>query len=169
MFYRMAPPRVGQPAPALDLVMPKDASGRPGRFVLADAVKKGPVIVAFIPGAYTSTCHEEMCNFRDSWGEFAKLDAQFIAVSPDGPHVQKAWATDIGVTLPFGSDLDKENIRRWGVEWRAWWGTVAKRATFVVDKNGIVRFAEVLPDADLLPTYQRIREALTGLAPNLNQ
>jgi peroxiredoxin len=122
------------------------------------------VIVAFIPGAYTSTCHEEMCNFRDSWSEYAGLKAQFIAVSPDGPHVQKAWAKELGLTLAFGSDLDKENIRRWGVVWKAWWGTVAKRATFVVDRANVVRFAEVLASADDLPDYEAIKACLARLS-----
>lgn len=153
-------PRVGEKAPPLELVMGKDAQGAPIHFRLDEAVRHGPVIVAFIPGAFTSTCHEEMCNFRDSWSDFARLKAQFIAVSTDGPHVQKAWARELRLHLAFGSDLDKVNIRRWGVVWESWWGSVARRATFVVDGEGTIRFAQVLPSADDLPDYDGIKAAL---------
>ena len=154
------PPNVGDKAPPLELVTGKGSDGRPTLFRLQDAVRQGPVIVAFFPGAFTSTCADEMACFSRDWNTYESTGAQFIGVSVDSVPSLRAWKDKHGDKVPFGSDFEKEATRDWGLLDSFWWGQVAKRATFVVDRNGIVTYAEVLSNADLEPSYDDVQAAI---------
>lgn len=156
-------PAVGEPAPPLILLMPKDATGKPRVFDLHAAIKQGPVIVAFFPGTFTSTCTSEMACFTNDWNQYAALGAQFIGVSVDSVPSQKAFTEKHGYKVPFGSDFEKKAIRDWGVESKFWWGHVSRRATFVVDRNGVVRYADVQQNSDFEPNYTEIQAVLKTL------
>lgn len=153
-----SPPVVGAPAPDFELSTGKDAT-----FRLSRAVANGPVIVAFFPGAFTGTCTKEMCAFSEGWDAYAKMGAQFIGVSVDSVHAQKAFAERHHIKVPFASDFERRVTSQWGLIWNAWWGPVAKRATFVVDRSGVVRFAHVQEDAGLEPPYAEIQKAVAAL------
>lgn len=157
------PPKVGEKAPRLELVTGKGPDGRPMMFRLSEAVKNGPVVVAFFPGAFTSTCTSEMACFTRDWNRYASSGAQFIAVSADSAPSLRAFSEKHGYKVPFGSDFEKVAIRDWGLEEPFWWGTVSKRATFIVDRHGIVRYADVLSNADLEPDYTEIQNFLKKL------
>jgi glutaredoxin-dependent peroxiredoxin len=157
------PPKVGEKAPPLLLVTGKGPDGKPTHFDLRQAVRDGPVVVAFFPGTFTSTCTEEMGCFTREWSEYANLGAQFIGVSVDSVPSQRAYAKQYGFTVPFGSDFEGRAIRDWGVASKFWWGTVARRATFIVDRSGKIRYADVLPNSDIEPNYADIKAALAAL------
>ena len=156
-------PTVGDKAPNFELVNGKGADGKATKFNLLEACKNGPVVVAFFPGAFTGTCTKEMCNFSETWAEFAKLSAQFIGVSVDSWHAQKAFAEKHNIKVPFASDFEHKTVDAWNVVWNSWWGPVAKRATFVVDRTGTITYANVQSDANLEPNYAEIKNALNGL------
>lgn len=157
------PPQVGEKAPRLELVTGKGTDGRPNVFRLSDAVKNGPVIVAFFPGAFTSTCTSEMACFTRDWNQYAATGAQIIGVSVDSAPSLRAFAEKHAYKVPFGSDFEKTATREWGLEEPFWWGRVAKRATFIVDRAGIVRYADILSNADLEPNYAEIQTFLKKL------
>ena len=156
-------PTVGDKAPNFELVTAKGPDGKAVKYNLLEACKKGPVIVAFFPGAFTGTCTKEMCNFRDNWAEFAKMNAQIVGVSVDSFHAQKAFAEKNNLTFPFASDLEHQTVNGWNLVWNSWWGPVAKRATFVVDRSGVVKYANVQSNMDLEPNYAEIKTVLKGL------
>ena len=156
-------PAVGEKAPNFELATGKGPDGKATTFNLLEACKNGPVIVAFFPGAFTGTCTKEMCTFTDNWAEFSKLNAQFIGVSVDSVHAQKAFAQENNIKVPFASDFERRTVSGWNIVWSSWWGPVAKRATFVVDRTGTVRYAHVQADAGLEPNYDEIKTALKGL------
>lgn len=157
-------PAVGEKAPNIELPTGKDpATGKATMFNLAEACKNGPVIVAFYPGAFTGTCTKEMCNFTDTWNEYAKLGAQFIGISVDSVVAQKAFAEKNNIKVPFASDFERKTVNQWNLLWNSWWGPVAKRATFVVDRSGAIRYSHVQTDANLEPPYDEIKAALAKL------
>ncbi len=158
------PPTVGEKAPRLDLVTGKGPDGRPTWFRLHEAVKKGPVIIAFFPGAFTSTCTSEMACFTRDWNKYAASGAQVIGVSVDSFPSLRAFSEKHGYKVPFGSDFEKVATREWGLEEPFWWGRVAKRATFIVGRDGVVRYADVLPDSDLEPNYAEIQQVIQKLS-----
>lgn len=162
-YLAREPPDVGEPAPPLELVTGKEAPGKPAHFRLHEAIKRGPVIVAFFPGTFTSTCTNEMACFTRNWNLYEASGAQFIGVSVDSAPSQKAFAEKHGYRVPFGSDFEKQAIQDWGVAASFWWGTVAKRATFIVDRSGVIRYAEVQADADLEPSYAKLQAVLSRI------
>jgi peroxiredoxin len=132
---------------------------------LSDVLKKGPVVLAFLPGAFSGTCTAEMCNFRDSEGDLNKLSAQVLGVTVDTFFVLKAWADAHKFRFPLLSDFNKEVTPMYGVLNPDMIGmkNIAKRAVFVIDRNGVVRHKEVLEDARNEPDYGKVRQALASL------
>ena len=132
---------------------------------LSEVVKKGPVILAFLPGAFSGTCTAEMCNFRDSSSELNKTNAQVLGISTDTFFALKAWADQQKYNFPLLSDYNKEVIRQYDVVNPDMIGLkdIAKRAVFVIDRDGVVRYREVLDDARNEPDYGKVRETLAAI------
>jgi peroxiredoxin len=132
---------------------------------LSEQLKKGPVVLAFFPAAFSSVCTTEMCTFRDSAADLNKVNATVLGVSVDTFFAQKAWADAQKLNFPLLSDFNKTVIRQYGVVNPDMIGLkdIAKRAVFVIDKGGTVRHREVLEDARNEPDYGKIKQALAGL------
>ena len=132
---------------------------------LSEELKKGPVVLAFFPAAFSGTCQAEMCHFRDSASELKKLNAQVLGVSTDTFFALKAWTDQQGFTFPLLSDFNKEVMATYGVTNPDMIGmkNIAKRSVFVIDRGGIVRYKEVLEDARNEPDYGKIEAALASL------
>ena len=125
---------------------------------LSEQLKKGPVVLAFMPAAFSGTCTTEMCTFRDSASDLNKVDAKVLGVSVDSFFAQKAWADAHKLNFPLLSDFNKEAIQAYGVFNPDMIGLkgIAKRSTFVIDKDGVVRYAEILEDARNEPDYNKV-------------
>jgi peroxiredoxin len=132
---------------------------------LGDQLKNGPVVLAFFPAAFSGTCAAEMCTFRDSAAELKTVNATVVGVSVDSFFALKAWSEAQSFAFPLLSDFNKVVIRQYGVINPDMIGLkdIAKRATFVIDRDGIVRYAEVLDDARHEPNYAKVMETLAGL------
>lgn len=132
---------------------------------LSAALAKGPVVLAFMPAAFSSVCTTEMCTFRDSAAELNKVSAQVFGITVDTFFALKAWAEKEKLTYPLLSDFNKDVIRAYGVVNPDMIGLkdIAKRAVFVIDTGGIVRHAEVLEDARNEPSYDKVKQALASL------
>ena len=125
-----------------------------------------PVVLAFFPAAFSSVCQKEMCTFRDSMARLGKADAQVYGISVDTFFTLKAWQDQQQLNFPLLSDFNKEVIRSYGVFNEDMIGLkgIAKRAVFVIDKDGVVRHSEVLEDARNEPDYEKVFGALASLA-----
>src|SRR2546422_1463920 len=124
-----------------------------------------PVVLAFFPAAFSSVCTKELCTFRDSLARLNGANAQVFGISVDTFFTLKAFQTDQKLTFPLLSDFNKQAIRDYGVFNEDMIGLkgIAKRAVFVIDKNGIVRDRQVLEDARNEPDYERVFAALAAL------
>lgn len=151
---------VGSKAPDFTLV---DQDRQP--VTLSAVVQKGPVVLAFFPGAFSSTCQSEMCTFRDSIATLGASKAQVLGISTDTFFTLKAWADQQRLNFPLLSDYNKEVIAQYDVVNPDMIGlkNIAKRAVFVIDPGGVVRHREVLEDARNEPNYQKINDALAAL------
>jgi peroxiredoxin len=151
---------VGTKAPDFTLM---DQDRQP--VTLSSAVQNGPVVLAFFPAAFSSVCQNEMCTFRDSIATLGASKAQVFGVSTDTFFALKAWQDQQRFGFPLLSDYNKEVIRLYGVTNSDMIGLkdIAKRAVFVIDRDGIVRHREVLDDARNEPDYERVRSALASL------
>jgi peroxiredoxin len=132
---------------------------------LSEVLKKGPVVLAFLPGAFSGTCTTEMCTFRDSTADLNAVKAQVLGVTVDTFFVLKAWSDAHKFTFPLLSDFNKEVTPLYGVLNPDMIGlkNIAKRAVFVIDRGGVVRHREVVEDARNEPDYGKVKQALAGL------
>jgi peroxiredoxin len=123
------------------------------------------VVILFFPLAFSSVCTEEMCAAADGHTAWAALDAEVIGVSADSPFVTQRFAAETGAPFPIVSDFNKEAMRAFGVMYDDYFGLrgVAKRAVFVVDKAGHIRYAWVAEDDGVLPDFGEIEAALQAL------
>lgn len=132
---------------------------------LSEELRKGPVVLAFFPAAFSGTCTKEMCTFRDSTSDLNRLSANLIGVSTDTFFALKAWADAEHFAFPLLSDYNKTVIGEYGVVNPDMIGlkNIAKRAVFVIDRSGRIVFRQILDDARNEPDYEQVREALAKL------
>lgn len=153
---------VGQKAPSFTLV------GTDLKAVsLADFAGKN-VVLAFYPAAFTGVCQKELCTFRDQLNDFAGANTAVVGVSVDSPFANKEFAAKNGLTFPLLSDINREAIKQYDVVFNDLAGvkgfTVAKRAIFVLDKQGMVRYRWVAPEPKVEPDYAAVAAAVKPLA-----
>src|SRR5437016_1047016 len=120
------------------------------------------VVLAFFPAAFSSVCTKELCTFRDQLARLNGANAQVYGLSVDTFFALKAFHTEQKLRFPLLSDFNKQVIRDYGVFNEDMIGLkgIAKRAVFVLDKDGVVRHREVLDDARNEPDYQKVFDAL---------
>jgi peroxiredoxin len=127
----------------------------------------GKTVLAFFVGAFTSVCTKEMCRFRDSMARLIDLEAQIVGIVVTDPFSNKAFAEKNRLTFPILSDYKREVIKEYGIELRHFAGlgdyTTAKRAIFILDKVGIVRYRWVTDEPMDEPNYNEIEEFLAKM------
>ncbi len=124
------------------------------------------VVLLFFPAAFTSVCTKELCNTRDDLAYYQGLNAQVLGVSVDSVFTLAKFKEEQSLNFPLLSDFNKEAARAYNAIYEDWimgMKGVAKRSAFVIDKNGVVRYAEVLESAGDLPNFAVIKETLSGL------
>ena len=132
--------------------------------VTLSELRPSPVVLAFFPAAFSSVCTKELCTFRDSLGKLAEAGAKVFGISVDTFFTLKAYHDQQQLTFPLLSDFNKQTIRDYGVFNEDMIGLkgIAKRAVFVLDKTGVVRYKEVLDDARNEPDYSKALAALAA-------
>jgi len=152
--------KVGDKAPAFTLT-----SDELKPVSLSDYSGKN-VVLLFFPMAFTSVCTTELCTMRDDIATYNGLDAEIVALSVDSPFTLGRFKQDQSLNFPLLSDFNKEVSRNYGSlyeEFVMGLRGVSKRSAFVIDKEGTVRYAEVLDNAGDVPNFEAIRETLQNL------
>lgn len=147
---------VGQKAPDFDLL---DQDGKTVR--LSDYRGKTNVVLAFYPADFTPVCTKELCSFRDDLGRFQGKGTQVIGVSVQPQESKKKFAAKLGLNFPILADDKKEVAKAYGVLGPL--GIHTKRATFVIDKSGMVRHKDVEPIALMRPDDEALLKVIGGL------
>lgn len=124
------------------------------------------VVLLFFPLAWTGVCTKEMCSIRDGYDQYADLDAEVFGLSVDSPFALGAWSKEQGFNFALLSDFNREATEAYGVVHEDLIGlkNVSKRSAFVIDKQGVVQYAEVCPSPGDLPSFDKIQETLRGLS-----
>jgi len=122
-------------------------------------------VVLFFPLAFTGVCTNEMCSVSQGLNEYASLGAEVIGISVDSPFSQEAWAKQNNIGITLASDLNKATAKAYGVllDDLAGIGAASARAAFIVDKAGVVQYAEQTPTPKELPNFDAIRAKLREL------
>lgn len=132
---------------------------------LSDYRGKSNVVLLFFPGVFTSPCTKEMCTMSASINDYKSLGAEVIGVSVDSALAQKVWAEKEAITVTLVSDYEKKTVRAYDVVLPDFlgMGEGSKRAAFVVDKQGVIRYSEVTPTPPEQPDFEAIKAALSSL------
>lgn len=111
-------------------------------FTLSEEIGGGPIVLAFVPGAFTSGCTEEMCTFGSNLDSFKDLDASVYGVSVDLPFAQNIWIEQEEFNVPMLSDWSHEITHTYDVVYPNMYGSIesAQRSVFVIDSDGIVTY-----------------------------
>ncbi len=121
------------------------------------------VVVLFFPLAFTGVCTTELCSIRDNKGDYESLNAEVLAISVDSLFTLDKFKSEQGYNFPLLSDWNKDVSASYGAlydEFVLGMKGVSKRSAFVVDKEGKIRYAEVLENAGELPNFAAINETL---------
>ena len=132
---------------------------------LSDFRGESSVVLLFFPFAFSGICHDELCSVRDSYHRYQDLDAQVLGVTGDSLFSLKAWKEKEGFQFPLLSDFNYEVAAQYDslFDELAWMKNVHKRSAFVIDKQGVLRYAEIGDTPKDLPDFEAIQGVLAGL------
>lgn len=154
--------QVGQAAPAFTLY-----DTDKNKVALADLKGKN-VVVLFFPLAFTGVCTTELCNVRDNIAVYNNTNATVLGVSVDSLFTLGKFKAEQNLNFPLLSDFNKDAAKAFGVLYETFpafeMQGVSKRAAFVIDAEGVVRYAEVCPTPGDLPDFAAIQQTLSSLA-----
>ncbi len=158
----------GTPAP--DFSLPTKTAEGPKQIKLSDYRSKQPVLLLFVPMAFTGTCSEELCSVSQSINRYSTLNAAVLGISGDNPFAQEAWAQKENISFPLLSDYEHKVAESYDIAYDSFlpqlglgMGGVAKRSAFLVDKEGLIQYAESNDDARVLPDFEAIVAKLQSL------
>lgn len=124
------------------------------------------VVLLFFPFAFSSTCTKEMCQMRDEYSLYGELDAVVLGASVDSLFTLGKWKSEHQLQFTLLSDFNKEASSAYDsiyLDWGYGYHGVSKRASFVIDKEGIIRYMEILDNASDYPDMDGIKAALNRL------
>ncbi len=153
--------QIGQKAPEFTL-----HNTEKNKVSLSDFKSKN-VVLLFFPLAFTGVCTNEMCSMRDNMAAYNSLNAEVIGISVDSLFVLDRFKKEHNLDFALLSDFNKEVAKDYGCLYDTFvfdMHGVAKRSAFVIDKDGILQYAEVLESAGDLPDFNAIQECLKNLS-----
>lgn len=154
--------QIGQQAPDFKL----HSSVRGVEVALKD-LKGQNVLLLFFPLAFTGVCTKELCSVRDNISFYSNLNATVIGISVDSPATLNKFKEEQNLNFTLLSDFNKEVSIAYDClydNFIGWMKGVSKRAAFIIDKNGIIQYAEVLENAGEVPNFEAISKTLQNLS-----
>lgn len=121
------------------------------------------ILLLFFPLAFTSVCTEELCSVRDSLTVYHQLNTRPFGISVDSIHSLRKFKEEQNLNFPLLSDFNKVVSKQYDCLYEKFgydMEGVSKRAAFLIDERGIIRYAEVLENAGLQPDFKQIRNTL---------
>lgn len=151
---------IGQQAPSFTLV-----DSEKNKVSIEDFKGKN-VVLLFFPAAFTGVCTKELCQTRDELSFYNDVNAVVLGVSVDMPFTLAKFKELNNYNFTLLSDFNKEASAAYNVLCRDWilgLKGVSKRSVFIIDRNGVIRHAEVLENAGDYPNFNEVKSALTKL------
>ena len=125
------------------------------------------VVLLFFPLAFTSVCTGELCSIRENISLYDNANAVVFGISIDSLFTLKKYKESMGLNFELLSDFNKTVSNDYGALYDVFptfeMEGVTKRAAFVIDKEGLIRYAEVCPTPQHLPDFNAIQAKLAEL------
>ena len=159
---------VGTKAP--DFTLPTKTADGPRPIRLSENFGNKNTLLLFFPMAFTGTCTTEMCGVGNGLREYGDLNCEVYGISGDNPFAQEAWAQKEKINVTLLSDYEHKVASSYGVAYESFlpqlnlgFAGVAKRSAFLIDRDGVIQYAEVHEDARELPDFDKIKTKLAEL------
>ncbi len=125
------------------------------------------LVILFFPLAFTSVCTAELCSIRDSYTQYDNLNAEVVGISVDSVFVLGKFKEAERMNFKLLSDFNKDASTAYESLYDSFaFGMkgVSKRSAFVIDKEGVLQYIEVLENAGEQPNYENIIATLKKLS-----
>jgi peroxiredoxin len=120
--------------------------------------------------AFTGTCTTEMCSQSAELPSYSDMNAAVYGISGDNPFAQEAWAKKENISVTLLSDYEHKVAKEYDVIYDSFlpqinlgMGGVPKRSAFIVDRSGVIQYAESNDDAKALPDFDKIKAKLAEM------
>ena len=156
-FEDLSPLQPGDTAPDFTL-----GSAGGADVALSELLAEKPVVIAFVPAAFTGLCTAEFCELRDNLSVFDDASVHLVGISADSKFSLKVWGEQEGIQFPLLSDFWPHGAvaRQYGVFLEE--AGIATRATFVIGQDGVIKASFVNPPGEARP-LGAYRDALAAL------
>lgn len=152
--------QTGQQAPGFSLYSSEKVK------VSLEEFKGSNVVLVFFPLAFTSVCTQELCMIRDGIAEYNNAHATVLGISVDSVYTLAKFREEQHLNFSLLSDFNKEVSASYGALYETFgfdMKGVSKRAAFVIDKESIVRYSEVLENAKEIPDFNAVKRTLADI------
>mgnify|MGYP006142856385 CR=1 FL=1 len=161
--------KVGDQAPDFSLVALGE--GGPEVVTLSEQTGEQNILLLFVPMAFTGVCTEEFCAISAGLESYTALNCKVLGISGDNPFAQAAWAEKENISLKLLSDYDHKATAAYGIAYDQFlpeknliMGGVPKRSAFLVDKSGVVQYAQINDSPGDLPDFDAIKAKLAEIS-----
>lgn len=145
--------KVGDIAPDFTLKAGKE------EWRLKDFRNKKNVVLAFVPYAFSSVCSAQLPAYEAELGRFKDFDVELVSISMDSTHTLNAWQKQMHTSFPLLSDFYPQGkvVDMFGLRHQV---GMSNRAVIVIDKQGLIRYIEVLESPGDMPNNEDLFDAL---------
>ena len=152
---------IGQAAPDFSLF-----DSEKNKITLSELKGKN-VVLLFFPLAFTGVCTKELCSVRDNIATYNDTNAQVLGISVDSLFVLDKFKQEQNLNFPLLSDFNKQAATAFDVLYETFpafeMQGVSKRAAFVIDKEGVIKYAEICATPGDLPDFAAIQSTLQNI------
>lgn len=152
--------QIGQTAPDFTLY-----NSERKEITLSDLKGKN-VLLLFFPLAFTGVCTKELCSVRDNLSWYNNVGAKVIGISVDSLHTLAKFKEEQNLNFTLLSDFNKEVSAMYDTLYEEFGYNmkgVSKRSAFIIDREGILRYFEVLENAGEVPDFEKIKKVLSEI------
>lgn len=154
---------VGQKAPDFALFNSEKA-----KVNLGDYAGKKNVLILFFPQAFTGVCTKELCSVRDGINKYQNDSTEVLGISVDSVFTLAKFKEEQSYNFQLLSDFNKEVSNGYEAIHESFTDMgmlgVSKRAAFIIDKEGVLQYVEVLDNPGEMPDFTTIDEKLASMA-----
>lgn len=137
------------------------------KVTLSDLIGNENILILFFPQAFTGVCTKELCSVRDHIKDYQNLSTTVIGISVDSVFTLAKYKQDENLNFILLSDFNKEVSSMYGSIYESFTDMgmkgVSKRSAFIIDKQGVIQYEEVLESAGDIPNFAAINEKLKSL------
>lgn len=129
-------------------------------------MKGEKILLLFFPLAFTSVCTKELCSIRDNLSWYNNINVKVFGISVDSLQTLARFKQDQQLNFTLLSDFNKEVSAKYDTLYELFGYNmkgVSKRSAFIIDKEGIIRYTEVLENAGEIPDFEKIQKKLSSL------